>query len=917
MKEVLLTSSVLIGTLTILRYLFRRKVSRRMQYSLWLLVLVRLALPFPLPAAGFSVMTGAERLTGHITAVRADAPAAHTPAVSPSHTGSPAPARNDTQSSPSASQTGSVPAFRTAPTLPDLLPILWLTGTTLMLGWFLAANLRFSRRLRQNRTPFDAPACPLPVYITDGAVSPCLYGLFRPVICLTPKAAGEPEPRLRHILTHELCHYRHGDHIWSALRCLTLAVYWFDPLVWLAAVLSRADAEQACDEAAIRVLGEEQRLPYGKTLIDMIAVRSGSTGLFCTATTMVTGKRGLKKRLERIVQRQKPLVWAIAVTLTLAAILAGCTFTGAKNPAADPDSSLTATPEDHYIEYTETADETLNEFDGRYDLYTYRYNVPVSREVKVWAEVWETGELTSAQMLAGLTLTGEPGELDICLTETKPEAADWRDLNFLVRNQGESVYSTFCIPAGSEYSARATAWLGSGNENRYNLTEKTPIILLNLTWHRANIAQPSYNCEYLMEDPTALRQCECVVLVRCAFADAAGQNAPFPSVSTAEDSTITESSYTVALVKDGKEIPLTGLDPALPEDVVFDGLVKSAAWPAVEITDRPYVFHIRRTLATEDGPEVSDHYACRLDDGKAVIQGGGYYSMLSEDLMVRLEKAAGIEPAQIYNLDAALTKAILEQSAGPGEYQTETHEVLATETDDRSDGSVVTVYCMVLNLSFDSDGETLTENGGSSGPAAISFFENLDGAYTLSEYWTPEDGAYYAPSIRKKFPADIAEVALNTPTGISETQRCYARAIAWFGLDLTDEISRRIDTLCVTPNWETPSPYVEPGYLDFRQLLFYGDETLRYVFREYLKGGQTGERDHVLHRLMEELLGGENISAAAENGQDYFDHWKALVLRLYEQNDLDYFRNHAPRSYLLLDELGLTRPLVADAPALN
>ena len=64
MKELLITSSVLILVLTGLRFLFRGKISRRLQYALWGLVLLRLLLPISLPQASFSVMSGAEAL-GH------------------------------------------------------------------------------------------------------------------------------------------------------------------------------------------------------------------------------------------------------------------------------------------------------------------------------------------------------------------------------------------------------------------------------------------------------------------------------------------------------------------------------------------------------------------------------------------------------------------------------------------------------------------------------------------------------------------------------------------------------------------------------------------------------------------------------------------------------------------------------------
>lgn len=86
----------------------------------------------------------------------------------------------------------------------------------------------------------DIPECPLPVYLVEGLSSPCLFGLFRPAIYLTPEAV-ENETVLRHVLAHEATHYAHKDHIWSALRCTALALHWYNPLVWLAVSLSKAD----------------------------------------------------------------------------------------------------------------------------------------------------------------------------------------------------------------------------------------------------------------------------------------------------------------------------------------------------------------------------------------------------------------------------------------------------------------------------------------------------------------------------------------------------------------------------------------------------------------------------------------------------------------------------------------------------
>ena len=68
----------------------------------------------------------------------------------------------------------------------------------------------------------------------------------------------------RYALAHELTHYRHLDHIWSLVRLVCLALWWFHPLVWAAAWLSRRDGELACDEGVLERLGSEHRLPYGR-----------------------------------------------------------------------------------------------------------------------------------------------------------------------------------------------------------------------------------------------------------------------------------------------------------------------------------------------------------------------------------------------------------------------------------------------------------------------------------------------------------------------------------------------------------------------------------------------------------------------------------------------------------------------------
>ena len=169
----------------------------------------------------------------------------------------------------------------------EVLKTVWLIGMAAMGGFFLLSNLAFYGRLRKNRKPFASPGSRKVYLVPEGVIpSPCLFGRS---IYITPAVASDPH-RLRHVLTHEETHARHLDSLWSLLRCVCLPVYWFDSLVWMAAACAKTDCELACDESVLNDLGENERIPYGQTLLSLIPVKRVSNPMLA-ATTMTSGKK--------------------------------------------------------------------------------------------------------------------------------------------------------------------------------------------------------------------------------------------------------------------------------------------------------------------------------------------------------------------------------------------------------------------------------------------------------------------------------------------------------------------------------------------------------------------------------------------------------------------------------------------------
>lgn len=343
MKEILLTSSVLILALLALRQLFRRTISRRMQYALWLLVLVRLLVPVNVGTLAHNVLSAAEPVQT-VVEERLDTPVLYVqdgterrPAQllpGKESQGEPlSPPSGAAQTAPADEYYTVTPTYRTV-TLSEALTYVWSAGMAGVGAWFLFTNLRFARALRKARTPYSVEGCRYPVYLVSALPSPCLFGVLRPAVYLNEKALQSPDA-LRFVLAHEQTHARHLDPLWSLLRGVCLTVYWFDPLVWLAAVLSREDGELACDEGTLRALGADERAAYGKTLLALVPVCDKPQNPLLGATTMTSGKRSLKERVTCIAENRQAKAVAVFAAVALAAAVCAVSFTGSSRPLSE------------------------------------------------------------------------------------------------------------------------------------------------------------------------------------------------------------------------------------------------------------------------------------------------------------------------------------------------------------------------------------------------------------------------------------------------------------------------------------------------------------------------------------------------------------------------------------------------------
>lgn len=362
MINTIISSSVLILIILAIRFVFRGKINPMLQYGLWSLVVLRLVafswLNLNPVESALSVMNIADNAT---EIIRGNS------AVEQVITGNVAagPLENAAlvidNAKTGVMTSGEGISAAAAVDWQLVIMIVWAIGIIFLGLWFTFVNYKFRKMLfnkrvflmyadadkkehfdlkedlRSRQTIGEKSKC-LPVYVVEELNSPCLMGYGgNEAIYVTSEVASDQE-KLRYAVAHELCHYIHHDLIWSVIRCGLLVFYWFNPLVWVAAVMSKRDCELACDYGVIKRMDKDERLAYGKILVDLISRREQKNNILQMATTMYCSKNGLKERVAMIVKNNKKQTSVSIIVLLIALLSVGCTFTVATSNIYDINS---------------------------------------------------------------------------------------------------------------------------------------------------------------------------------------------------------------------------------------------------------------------------------------------------------------------------------------------------------------------------------------------------------------------------------------------------------------------------------------------------------------------------------------------------------------------------------------------------
>lgn len=351
--RMLLTLSVSGSLLALLLFTGRRLIGGRLPkalyYYAWLLVLVRLVLPFSAPINATQTLFDRAQAG---SALVSSPPAADEKLEAITVPNTDAAAPQTIEKDAGASMAPAAPSTLSPWNyLKSHLLWIWLAGALGSFFWFVSAYLKFSHRVRRGSAAPDPadqavfrqhPESRSVGFLTGGVATPMLLGLFRPCVIVPygRYAAEGHERELHDILCHELTHYRRRD-LWYKWAVVAVSsMHWFNPLMpWIRREIARA-CELSCDEAVIRNMTSLEKQRYGEMLLALSADRRLPAAV--PATTLCEEKAQLKERLIGIMTYKKRTAGTILVSVCLFAVLAGCgaVLGGSPAPSASVSSAL-------------------------------------------------------------------------------------------------------------------------------------------------------------------------------------------------------------------------------------------------------------------------------------------------------------------------------------------------------------------------------------------------------------------------------------------------------------------------------------------------------------------------------------------------------------------------------------------------
>ncbi|MGX7632460.1 M56 family metallopeptidase [Bacillus thuringiensis] len=344
--ETSIMASILVGLILCIKVLFRNKLTPRWQYMLWIILIIRLVLPWS-PDSSYSIYS-VLTYKNDDAFISSRNPVAiflskermqelkgidDTKVLTKEDTYTSSSTRtnqaNKTQTHNNEKQEDETVPFYT------ICIYIWLTGVILLSFATFIMNRRLLLYIKKQPVITDEKIVrifekskqsmsvhrDIPLLVSGKVSSPTVFGFIRPKLLLsTVYMKILDEQQLRYIFHHELAHIKRRDVGVNWLMHGLLILNWFNPILWYAYSCMREDQELACDALALTCIDSKEQIAYGHTIISLLEHYSGYYQVPGVAN-FSKNKRMLKKRILMIKNfKKKSYRWSALGAVAVIAV---------------------------------------------------------------------------------------------------------------------------------------------------------------------------------------------------------------------------------------------------------------------------------------------------------------------------------------------------------------------------------------------------------------------------------------------------------------------------------------------------------------------------------------------------------------------------------------------------------------------
>lgn len=330
-----LSSTIIIFIILLLRKMLKNKLGIKFTYALWFLVIFKLILPVDLESS-LSVFNLFPKDNKTIDYMSQEGLIKDIEDYSISH--------NENSMQRSNIQKTSNIQKSIKLNIKNLLSIVWLLGFALTIfiylsiigrtikiisGFEIVKDSNINRILESSKIKIGLNKNVL-IITNDFFNSPFITGISNIKIYIPKKILeGMSEEKLTYIILHELLHCKNNDLLVNILQSFVTVIYWFNPFIWLAMRLMKEDRELARDYDVLKIIGKENSLSYGMTILEISEMFLNNSRSKILGTFFMEDNNNLRRRILMIKDFNKLTLSKLASGILMFIILGSSVLTSA------------------------------------------------------------------------------------------------------------------------------------------------------------------------------------------------------------------------------------------------------------------------------------------------------------------------------------------------------------------------------------------------------------------------------------------------------------------------------------------------------------------------------------------------------------------------------------------------------------